>query len=267
MPTQPGYINLNDKSYPVKGFKRTILPEYSSPIREGTPRRVDKALANSREEGTGYPKGLGYKRGRQVDVEGGAWKCECRIEIPGAITLPLEMESETEAAGDLSGEVAAAGRMISVNTDVGNSTGKKRTYVAVGAVLLRTVSDSDFSLEDAGITLPTGMARIYCMWEGWLTISGTVTRVLFIGGENPTAVDDSGLLYTTDPTASPPSLTQVETSNTNNTTDRPDNVYFGFYHDGLAANIIFWDMAAEGTGLNWRGPAIAGGFVNLGTLG
>jgi len=260
-----GHVSLNAIEYPIKSVTRTIFSEFASAIREGQVRRVDRAFADFREEGTGYPKGLGYKRGRQVDVEGGAWKCELRIEIPGQITLPLEMESQTIAAGDLSGEVAAAGRMCSVNSDLGSSTGKKRTYVTVGTKLLRTVSDTDFTLEDSDWTIPTGSARIYCMWEGWFTASATgiLTRALFLGIEDPTTGTASGLLYTTDPTASPPVFTDVEVDNAASTDGRPNNVYFGVSMDIQRKTFICWDNPAGTT--EWEANSSTAG-VSFGYL-
>ena len=226
-----GHVSLNSIEYPIKSIERGVFSEFASAIREGQGRRVDRAIADFRVDGTGYLKGLGYKRGRQEDVEGGAWKCECRIEIPGQITLPLEMESETEAAGDLSGEVAAAGRLISVNTDIGNSTGKKLLYQIAGLSILATTSDSDFSMALKTHTPYTGVARYYCAFETIHNTASSPTRILVIGGEAPTSNQDPGMRFTTDPTQATPTFTDVQGSA--NADENPRACYWGCSIDDL----------------------------------
>ena len=237
-------IYLNSLEIPVKSVKRSALSEFASAIREGTPRRTDRALADFRTEGeVGYPLGLGYRWGPAHIVAGGIASGELRVETPGLISLPLEMESETESAGDLSGEVAAAGRMSSCNTDLGNSSGLKRLYVAVGTKLLRTVSDTDFTLEDSTYTVATGVARIYWMAE----IHLNNTRYLAIGTEDPTTTAERGIKVTTNPTATPPVFADLETLATD--TDGPGDSYWGVSIDSLQRTYLCWytDGGAVGT--------------------
>ena len=216
----PGEILLHTNTYRTKVFieadgrihnacTRVPFTELANPIREGEQRRVDRLIADFREEGQGYPRGLGYRRGRSGDVAGGIWKSQLRTEITGQITLPLVVTGETDAWGDLSGEVAAAGRLISCNTDLGNSSGKKRLYFGAGVSIARTTNDSDFSVAVTTWTIPTGSARLYCMAEVYLNN----LRYLGIGMEAPTAAGTSALQVSLDPTASPPVFAEVGPAN------------------------------------------------------
>ena len=235
-------LKINSREYPVKSFTRESLSEYATAIREGQVRRVDRQFADFREEGTGYPRGLGYRRGRPGDVDGGLWKAELRCEIPGQITLPLEMESQSINLGDLSGEETAAGRFGSINTDLGNSSGLKRLFGFAGTKLWRTVSDTDFTIEDSGWTIPTGSARIYCIAE--ITLNST--RYLALGLEDPTSGNDSALIVTANPTASPPVFSKIQGVG-GGSDGEPDEVYWIVSIDAVSRTYFHYRSSGDGS--------------------
>ena len=126
-------LTLNSVLYPIvpgSFAAESFRGEYGQAIREGQLKRSDIQLADYRVDRR-RPKGLGYKEGPTDEVYGGAWNSTCRFEGP-YLTLPLVMQSTTAAMGDLSGEVAAAGRVCGVNTNLGNSSGKDRIYMSAG---------------------------------------------------------------------------------------------------------------------------------------
>lgn len=239
-------IVLNGFEYPVKKAKRETMVEYYSAIREGVARRTDRALADFRTEGeVGYPYGLGYKRGPVQIVAGGIWKGELRVEIPGQITLPLQAAASTHSAGDLSGEVPAHGRLTSCNTDVGNSSGKKRLYITAGTSIFTPTSDTNGTPVLNSYTVDAGVARIYHSGE----INLNNTRSYAIGTEDPSTTANRGLKVSTNPTADPIVFADVETGSSSH--QGPDNVYWFVSIDSLQRTYICWDLTANAAPGTW----------------
>ena len=235
-------IYLNEKEYPVKSVTRTVIDD-DMPSSGAIERRVGRPLVNFRTEGElGYPYGLGYRWGPAHIVSGGISKGELRVEIPGQITLPLLMSSETESAGDLSGEVAAAGRLTGCNTEVGSSTGKPQLLLTVGTKILRCTSDSDPSLVLNTYAVDSGVTRIYTSGEvklNSLTYYG-------IGTEDPTTDANRGFKVSTDASVDPIVFADVETSSAD--TNGPGNTYWFCSIDSLQRTYICWETNGGAAG-------------------
>lgn len=250
-------IYLNEKEYPVKSVSRTVIAD-AMPDAGDIERRKGRPLVNFRTEGElGYPKGLGYSYGPAHIVSGGIRKSEVRCEIPGQITLPLIMDSETESAGDLSGEVAAAARLTSCNSTVGSASGLARLLLTAGNSILRTVSDTDFSLALNTYAVDAGVARIYCSGE---TKLNSLTYYS-IGTEDPTTDANRGFKVSTDASVDPIVFADVETGV--NDTDGPGNTYWFVSIDPLQRTYICWEANGGAAG-TWGDDA--GGRVQMGYL-
>ena len=137
--------------------------------------------------------GSGILRGSEV-AHGTRYRSNNGLvtHIEGGAFLPYRVQATAALhATDVSGHNAANLRVHQVSSTLGGS--KRREYFFIGKKMYRTVSDSDHSLEDTGLTFTD---NVYAAFEGML--NSTRYIVVCTGG----TTNDVSVIA--DPTLSPP---------------------------------------------------------------
>ncbi|MGD9827089.1 MAG: hypothetical protein AB7E70_20385 [Hyphomicrobiaceae bacterium] len=183
-----GTVTLKD----VEEVIYTAAEQDADAVRQGPPGRTDRQglrqyKAQSLDGGLGILRGLEVAHSNRYRSSQGLW-----AQQQNGLFLPPRLQAQaTLHATNISGSVAANLRVHGLDTTLGQS--KRRPYFWLGKKMYRAVSDSDHSLQDAGLTFTNNTIGVIEAMVGG-------SRAI-VGGSDGTTDD---VWYMTDPTASPP---------------------------------------------------------------